>query len=157
MTIQQIQNGVYGPLIVLEPGQKYDPDHDKVFLFSTGRFPDPLGVFLLLNASPQLFQIGLRAGEKYRFRLINISGDAVSMRVSLLEAGQLVQWKKLAKDGADLPAAVAVTAPAREILTVGETRDFEYQSNSPAELQMEGMLPISGRRVVLALLFEDRK
>lgn len=154
---QQIQNGVYGPLIVLEPGQKYDPDHDKVFLFSTGRFPDPLGVFLLLNGSPQLFQIRLRAGEKYRFRMINISGDAVSMRVSLLETGRPVQWKKLAKDGADLPTALAVAAPAREILTVGETRDFEYQSPSPTELQMEGMLPVSGRRVVLALLFEDGK
>jgi FtsP/CotA-like multicopper oxidase with cupredoxin domain len=154
---QQIENGVYGPLIVLDPGQKYDPDHDKVFLFSTGKFPDPLGLFLLLNGSPQLFQIRLRACEKYRFRLINISGDAVSMRASLLEAGQPVQWKKLAKDGADLPAALAVAAPAREILTVGETRDFEYQSNGPAELQMEGMLPISGRRVVLALLFEGGK
>ena len=79
------------------------------------------------------------------------------MRVSLLEAGQVVQWKKLAKDGADLPAALAVAAAAREILTVGETRDFEYQSDSPTELQMEGMLPISGRRVVLALVFEGGK
>jgi FtsP/CotA-like multicopper oxidase with cupredoxin domain len=123
---RQIQNGVYGPLIVLEPGQKYDPDHDKVFLFSSTKFPDPFGLLLLINGNPEPWQIRLRAGEKYRFRLINITGDAVSMRVSLLEAGQPVQWNKVAKDGADLPAALAVAASAREVLTVGETRDFEY-------------------------------
>jgi FtsP/CotA-like multicopper oxidase with cupredoxin domain len=154
---RQIQNGVYGPLIVLEPGQKYDPDHDKVFLFSSTKFPDPFGLLLLINGNPEPWQIRLRAGEKYRFRLINITGDAVSMRVSLLEAGQPVQWNKVAKDGADLPAALAVAASAREVLTVGETRDFEYQSPSPAELQLEAMLPISGRRVVLALVFEGGK
>jgi hypothetical protein len=154
---QQIVNGVYGPLIVLEPGQKYDPDHDKVFLFSAGKFSGPLGVLLLLNGYPQPFQERLRTGEKYRFRLINITADAVSMRVSLSEAGQLVQWKKLAKDGSDLPAAPGVTASAQEVLTVGETRDFEYRSGSPAELHLEGMLPISGRRVVLALVFESGK
>ncbi|HXZ39642.1 MAG TPA: multicopper oxidase domain-containing protein, partial [Terriglobales bacterium] len=29
----QLVNGLYGPLIVLEPGQKYDPEHDKTFVF----------------------------------------------------------------------------------------------------------------------------
>jgi hypothetical protein len=68
-----------------------------------------------------------------------------------------VQWKRLAKDGADLPAAMAVLTDAREILTVGETRDFEYQSGKPTELLLEGLLPRSRRRVVLALIFESGK
>jgi manganese oxidase len=154
---QQIINGMYGPLIVLEPGTKYDPNHDKVFLFSFGKFPDPLGLALLVNGSPQPFQVRLRAGEKYRLRLINITANAADMQVSLAEAGQPVQWKRLAKDGADLPATMAVVADAREILTVGETRDFEYQSGKPAELLLEGLLPRSRRRVVLALVFESGK
>jgi manganese oxidase len=148
---------MYGPLIVLEPGTKYDANHDKVFLFSFGKFPDPLGLALLVNGSPQPFQVRLRAGEKYRLRLINITANAADMQVSLAEAGQPVQWKRLAKDGADLPATMAVVADAREILTVGETRDFEYQSGKPAELVLEGLLPRSRRRVVLALAFESGK
>ena len=154
---QQLVNGVYGPLIVLEPGEKYDPDHDKVFLFSFGKFPDPFGNLLLINGNPQPLRVLLRAGDKYRFRLINITTSAVAMQVTLSEAGRPVQWKKLAKDGADLPAAAALAASAREVLTVGETRDFEYQSGSPTELQLEALLPFAGRQAVLGLVFERGK
>jgi hypothetical protein len=148
---------LYGPLIVLEPGAKFDTDHDKIFLFSFGKFLDPLGLALLLNGTPQPFQVRLRTGEKYRFRLINITANAVDMEVSLSSRGAPVEWKKLAKDGRDLPATLMVTAPAREVLTVGETRDFEFQSDRPAELRLEGLLPRSMRRVVLALVFEDKE
>jgi FtsP/CotA-like multicopper oxidase with cupredoxin domain len=154
---QQVVNGLYGPLIVLEPEKKFDADHDKIFVFSFGKFLDPLGLALLLNGTPQPFQVRLRAGETYRFRLINITANAVDMEVSLSSQGALVEWKKLAKDGRDLPVALAVTAPAREVLTVGETRDFEYKSDRPAELHLEGLLPRSKRRVVLALVFEDKE
>jgi FtsP/CotA-like multicopper oxidase with cupredoxin domain len=154
---EQIVNGVYGPLIVLEPGQKYDPDHDKVFLFSTGKFPDLLGFMLLMNGHPQPRPVRLRAGEKYRIRLINITAAGSDMQVSLSEAGQPVQWKNLARDGADLPAPLAVTASAQDVLTVGGTRDFEYQASGPIELQLEGYLPFPKRRVILPLVFEDKK
>lgn len=50
-----------------------------------------------------------------------------------------------------------MTIPAHGVLTVGETRDFEYQSSAPAELQLEGFFPLSGRRVVLEMAFEDGK
>jgi FtsP/CotA-like multicopper oxidase with cupredoxin domain len=154
---QQVVNGLYGPLIVLEPGEKFDADHDKIFVFSFGKFLDPLGLALLLNGTPQPFQVRLRTGEKYRFRLINITANAVDMEVSLSSRGAPVEWKKLAKDGRDLPATLKVTAPAREVLTVGETRDFEFQSDRAAELRLEGLLPRSMRRVVLALVFEDKE
>ena len=153
---QQVVNGLYGPLIVLEPGEKFDAEHDRIFVFSFGKFLDPLGLTLLLNGTPQPFQVRLRTREKYRFRLINITANAVDMEVSLSARNGLVEWKKLAKDGRDLPAALAVTAPAKELLTVGETRDFEYQSDSPAELQLDGVLPRSKRRVVLTLVFEEK-
>jgi len=47
----QIRNGLYGPLIVLEPGQKLDPDQDRTFVFSVGIYP-PLGFAMLINGSP---------------------------------------------------------------------------------------------------------
>jgi len=79
------------------------------------------------------------------------------LEVSLSSRGALVEWKKLAKDGRDLAVALAMTAPAQEVLTVGETLDFEYQSDRPAELHLEGLLPRSKRTVVLTLLFEDKE
>jgi FtsP/CotA-like multicopper oxidase with cupredoxin domain len=150
----QLLNGIYGPLIVLEPGEKYDAEHDKIFLFSFAKFPDPLGQALLINGSPQPSQQKLRVGEKYRFRLINITANAVDMEVSLSGEGGAVQWKRLAKDGADLPEDQRLSADAKVVLTVGETRDFEYQSSSPGELQLAAYLPRSRRRAVLALTFE---
>ena len=89
--------------------------------------------------------------------MINITDNGVDMQVSLSEAGRPVQWRSVAKDGADLPATLAVSTPARGILTVGETRDFEYQSSGPAQLQLEAFLPLSGRRLALELVFEDGK
>lgn len=154
---EQIVSGVYGPLIVLEPGDKFDPVREKIFLFSTGSMPRPLVPALLLNGTPQPFRMRLRTGEKYRFRMINITDNGVEMQVSLSEAGRPVQWKAVAKDGAELPAPLATAIPARGVLTVGETRDFEYQSSSPAQLQMEAFLPLSGRRIVLEMVFEDGK
>ena len=59
----QLLNGIYGPLIVLEPGEKYDPDHDKIFLFSFAKFPDPLGQALLINGSPQPSQQNCELGR----------------------------------------------------------------------------------------------
>jgi len=150
----QLLNGIYGPLIVLEPGEKYDPDHDKIFLISFGKLSDPLGQTMLINGTPQPSQQKLRVGEKYRFRLINITANAVDMEVSLSDQGRAVQWKQLAKDGADLPEDQRLSADAKIVLTVGETRDFEYQSSSPGELQLTAYLPRSRRRVVLALAFE---
>ncbi|HKG91862.1 MAG TPA: multicopper oxidase domain-containing protein, partial [Gemmatimonadaceae bacterium] len=32
----QINSGLYGPIVVLEPGQRYDPETDRVLLFSSG-------------------------------------------------------------------------------------------------------------------------
>jgi hypothetical protein len=41
-----------GPLIVLEPGQKYRPEHNRTFVFNTGRYA-PFGLMLLVNGTPQ--------------------------------------------------------------------------------------------------------
>jgi hypothetical protein len=40
---------MYGPLIVLEPGQ-YDPEHDKTFVFGSGRYA-PFPEMLLVNGT----------------------------------------------------------------------------------------------------------
>lgn len=37
----------------------------------------------------------------------------------------LTSWKKLAKDGADLPPGQAIRTPSQFTIAVGETYDFE--------------------------------
>jgi hypothetical protein len=52
---------VYGPLIVLGPSQKYDPEHDKTFVFGLGRY-SPLGHMPLIHGTPEAFPVKIQAG-----------------------------------------------------------------------------------------------
>jgi FtsP/CotA-like multicopper oxidase with cupredoxin domain len=120
----QIRNGLYGPLIVLEPGQKFDRDQDRIFVFSVGIYP-PLGFALLINGQPGPDPVPLHTGKRYRFRLINITDDGSDLRVRFLLKGESISWRVIAKDGADLPPAQIVTSPADMYLAVGATCDVE--------------------------------
>jgi len=88
----------------LEPGQKYDPEHDRTFVFSIGKYP-PFGYMLLINGHPQPDPVTLHTSTRYRLRLINITSNAVDLRVRLTSKDAPVQWRVIAKDGADLPPA----------------------------------------------------
>jgi FtsP/CotA-like multicopper oxidase with cupredoxin domain len=148
----QLENGIYGPLIVLPTDQKFDPASDKTFLFSLGVF-EPFGELLLINGHPQPAPLRLITGTKYRFRLINISPDNARMRASLRKAGTPVQWRIIAKDGADLPPVAATMQTAELGITVGETYDFEYQASTPQDLALEVYLPGPKLRVTQGLVF----
>ncbi len=125
-----IRNGLYGPLIVLEPGQKLDPDQDRTFVFSVGIYP-PLGFAMLINGQPGPDPVPLHIGKRYRFRLINITDDGSDLHVRLLFKGEPVSWRVVAKDGADLPAAQILTSPADMFLPVGSTCDVEVTLEKP--------------------------
>ena len=148
----QLQNGLYGPLIVVPSGQKFDPDSDNIFLFSLGVFP-PFEPLLLINGHPQPEPLRLVVGKKYRFRLINIAPDNARMRASLRKEGIPVQWRIVAKDGTDLPPVAAIMETAEFGITVGETYDFEYQASNPQELALEVYLPGRNVRVTQSLMF----
>jgi FtsP/CotA-like multicopper oxidase with cupredoxin domain len=68
-----------------------------------------------------------------------------------------MQWKIIAKDGADLPPAQLKFTTAEMGITVGETYDVEYQADKPgvAELKIwETSFPSS---VTLPLQFVAAK
>jgi FtsP/CotA-like multicopper oxidase with cupredoxin domain len=153
----QIRNGVYGPLIVLDPGQKYDPEHDRTFVFSIGKY-DPLGFLLLLNGTPQPNGMELHTATPYRLRLINITSNAVDLQVRLMNKGIPVQWKVIARDGADLPPAQLKMSTADMGLTVGSTVDVEYQADTPAWTDFEIREPFPPTTLLtLPLKFVDVK
>jgi len=133
--VRQLSSGLYGPLIVLEPGQSFDPETDRIMLLSVGgpAFDAPL----LLNGSAQPEPIELRAGTKYRFRFINIMAYNPPLVISLFSGDVPVSWRAIAKDGADLPSGQATARPTQQVIAVGETYDFEFQPKSSGEFRLD--------------------
>lgn len=150
---EQINNGIYGPLVVMPPGQEFDPATDLNFLFSRGTV-EPFGLMLLINGHAQPLVLNLKTGTNYRFRLTNITPNDVNLRVALRQlSGTPVKWRAIAKDGADLPPTAAILKPADLFVTVGETWDFEYQADEPQELALEAYQPGAKLRATQGLVF----
>jgi manganese oxidase len=145
---RQLGSGLYGPLIVLEPGVVYDPEVDRPWILSQGgpaRGADRARI--ILNGSPAP-TMNLETGRRYRIRLINIAAT-LPLRFSVLADTVPVKWRALAKDGADLSAAQAVMRPAKLVIGVGEAYDFELTPESPGELRLiaadlAGRIRVSG-------------
>ncbi len=134
--MEQLTTGLYGALIVLEPGQQYDPEHDRVFVVSTSS-PSFLDDNLLVNGTQKPGAIQLRAGEEYRMRFINITPSDDSVEYSLLQDNKVLQWQPLAKDGADLPAFYNKPTDAKQIFGAGETYDYIFEPAVPNKLLLE--------------------
>jgi FtsP/CotA-like multicopper oxidase with cupredoxin domain len=119
----QISSGLYGALIVLEPGETLDPKRDLVFLLgANGPFPNQ---GMLNGESEPSEELELQAGTTYRLRLIHIQPDW-RVHFSMIGERGLAEWRPVAKDGADLPMSRRVNVPARLLAGPGETADFEF-------------------------------
>jgi FtsP/CotA-like multicopper oxidase with cupredoxin domain len=117
----QLSQGLYGAFVVLEPGQTWDPETDHIFLLgSLGRGIDPPAA---VNGQREPIPIELRAGQTHRLRFMHISPDD-DKRVRLLAGEELVTWRPVAKDGADLPDEQVRDVAAALRIHVGETYDF---------------------------------
>ncbi len=114
-----------GALLVLPPGQKYDPAADKIFVIGR-RGPAVLRDPLVVNGSPEPPVQFLQAGRRYRLRFINITPSDEPVTVTVRAVGKLARWRAIAKDGADLPAPQASAGDAEAPLSVGSTSDFEF-------------------------------
>jgi manganese oxidase len=131
----QLAGGLYGALIVLEPGAQFHPATDHVFVLGrTG--PDEFTGKRLLNGTANLPPSHWRKAERHRLRLINISPNSPAV-FTLSEPAGVAQWRPLAKDGADLPQAQAAVKSAQQLVWVGETYDFEYEGKEPGIVRLE--------------------
>jgi FtsP/CotA-like multicopper oxidase with cupredoxin domain len=135
----QISAGLYGPIIVVEPGQRYDPDRDRVLFFGTagpetnvivGPFPN-----YIMNGSDRPAPMALRAGTTYRFRLFNLA-EGGPLSVSLMNGGKPITWKAVARDGAALPPSQATMRPAELVFEPGQIYDFEVAPAKPGTLTL---------------------
>jgi FtsP/CotA-like multicopper oxidase with cupredoxin domain len=126
---RQLPLGLYGPLIVVDPAETFDPETDHVFIVARSGL-DPAVPDVLVSQTPVVVngapapECVWKAGTRHRVRLINITpGDIFS--VSLQSSQGPVPWTPLTKDGAPLPASARHPVPARQTIAVGETYDFE--------------------------------
>ena len=136
--VKQLSSGLYGPLIVLPPGEKFDPESDRVLVISRAG-PGETPIWLNGSRSPKIGTF--RAGQKYRLRMINIVPENPPIDVSLKIAGTPVTWRPIAKDGADLPLGQQELCPAQLTISVGETYDFEFRPERAGELTLEVVRP----------------
>jgi FtsP/CotA-like multicopper oxidase with cupredoxin domain len=135
--LRQQRAGLAGPLIVLEPGDRYDPATDLAVLITSPSDSMEAGRAVLLNGSLTPPSVEMRAGETHRLRFINITVGRPGMRMELRRDSTLLEWRVLAKDGAELPATRKVVGPARQTIGIGETVDVEVIPSAPRELRLE--------------------
>lgn len=144
----QLSSGLYGPLIVLERGQEFDVDRDRVILLAAGGPKHDATPLVNGKVDPGPFR--MQAGRIYRLRFIAIAPSDTKM-VRLLSDTTVQTWRAFAKDGALLPPAQAVSMPAQLSMGAGETNDFEFTPVRPGTLTLEvmtsrrGIAPVTSR------------
>ncbi len=119
----------------------YDPERERIFVvggngwvgFRQGR----------VNGRIEPDTVRLTAGRTYRLRLININPDW-RVYLSLKEGSEPLEWRALAKDGADLPPGQAVRGPARILMGPGETADFALTPERAGEAALEVTTQLEG-------------
>ncbi len=129
----QLLSGLYGPLVVLGPGEVYDSTTDHVFLIGRGGASDDAPV--LFNGVTAPTSVDWKAGVLHRLRFINITANDVE-EVTLARDSTLQEWRLFAKDGAEVAAAQATVRPARVRMGPGETYDFELTPSAPSDLTL---------------------
>jgi len=142
--VEQLTSGLYGAIVVLEPGQSWDPVTDHVTVLSwDGNFAP---ANLLLDGATAPAPLVLAAGRTHRLRFVNI-GAAGAFALTLARDSTPAHWRALAKDGADLPPALQMEQIARLVISVGETHDVVFVPPAPGRYELRATT-IDSRRTI---------
>lgn len=136
--VRQQGSGLYGPLIILPEGTEWDPGTDRVFIIGNGlAHQKELAPAVYLNGSREPDSVQMRAGTRYRIRLINITLAGGGLQFRLLRDRMPVRWTPLAHDAWDLPAYQTEPVEAERTVSVGETYDYAFTPEDSGELRLE--------------------
>ena len=133
--VKQQRAGMSGALLVVDAPARFTPAHDIVLLIATPQRETDDATGVLVNGSLAPPPLVLRAGERYRLRLVNIHTNRPAMIAKLMRDSTLVRWRAVAKDGMELPLDQATLRPARQQIAMGETYDFELAPVEPGDLR----------------------
>jgi len=120
----QLFAGLYGPLIVLEPGEQYDPSTDLTFIVGFGPDTSRLARGRAINGALRPTPRTLKAGVTYRLRLINLMFASPENLDLFAADSSLSAWRLISKDGAAVTGSAV--QPAHVRIGVGEAYDFEW-------------------------------
>ena len=132
---RQLTRGLYGALIVLEPGQSFDPAHDRVLLIGS-HDPGFYTKHITLNGAEEFTPQPFDHNATYRLRVINMAPN-LSANLQIGAPDHLAIWRPVAKDGADLPSRLAISGDATLHIASGETYDFEFHPSAPGEIPFQ--------------------
>jgi FtsP/CotA-like multicopper oxidase with cupredoxin domain len=143
--LQQVMAGLSGPLIVLNPDETLDAARDHIIFITQPRSAVDEDKFVLVNGMNPPEPLDLTEGVKHRFRIVNLHTFMASLRIEIKDDSGLLSWRALAKDGRDLPKDQQTVRPAQQVVSIGETYDFEFIPDKPADYRLEIFDPIFGK------------
>ena len=145
--VAQHAAGLLGALIVRDPPGHVAGDEAIFFLKGARRVGPGVANPLEINGTLSPDTVVLHVGKPARLRFIGLTTINPNAAVSLtarpdssLANGRdtmVVQWRPLAKDGADIPELARTPRRARQIISMGETYDFEFVPRSTGNLRIE--------------------
>ncbi len=153
--MRQIGSGMYGAIIVSDAPR--DTTRDHLIVAGGGGLPvfyKQAPNFLLVNGRTFPKKITMTVGDTNRIRIVSIHADEI-LHYRFGTEEQVVRWKPLARDGADLPPALRGMKPATLSMGPGETADFTWVPTQPQELGLEVWIG-GGQRVVVPVEVKAR-
>jgi FtsP/CotA-like multicopper oxidase with cupredoxin domain len=135
--LRQIGSGMYGAIIVSDSPRDLTRDH--LIVAGGGGLPifhKQAPTFLLVNGRRSPVPIKMTVGVSNRIRIVSIHADEI-LHFRFGSDSQVVRWRPLARDGADLPAALRAPTTALLEMGPGETADFTYTPTRPGDMTLE--------------------
>ncbi|MDB4891347.1 MAG: multicopper oxidase type 2 [Gemmatimonadetes bacterium] len=117
----ELSTGLYGALIVNEPGTPRDTTRDHVIVM--GLLGDSTTSSLAVNGRTSAVPLALVPGV-HRLRFVSIPVDE-EIAVAFVRDTTVQQWRSLARDGAELLPAQQAMGAARRTVSAGQTFDVE--------------------------------
>jgi FtsP/CotA-like multicopper oxidase with cupredoxin domain len=130
--MRQQYGGLVGPLVVLEPGERWDATREMLVMISDGPHAT-----MRVNGSASPPPRLLRMGTTYRIRMADIAIYHQHVSVRLVRDSSVLTWRAVAKDGFSLPPQQATVGPSATYVASGETADFEFTPDAPGDARLE--------------------
>jgi FtsP/CotA-like multicopper oxidase with cupredoxin domain len=153
--MRQIGSGMYGAIIVSDGPRDLARDH--LIVAGGGGLPmfyKQTPTFLLVNGRRTPRAIRMTVGDTNRVRIVSVHADEI-LHFRFGTEEQVVHWKPIARDGADLPPALRAPKLAAMEMGPGETADFIYVPKRPGGMFLE-VSTANGQLVVLPVEIQPR-
>ncbi len=139
--MEQLSQGLYGALLVVEPGTRPDPRREATVLASLdGPTSETSKGWVNGGSAPPV--IRMPAGRQFKLRLISINTD-YRVRFRLLSDSTMQSWRPVALDGADLPPSLATSRPAEWLSGPGMTQDVMIEGKWGQRFMVEVSAPFA--------------